>query len=128
MDAKVNGAHLPWVKWWLADWIGDTNLRFCSLAARGLWADMRCVMHQATPYGYLMQGGQPLDAERLARLVGADHSHVEQLLAELEKNGVFKRNEDGVIFDRTLVRADHLRTVRAAAGSAGGKKTAKKKG
>jgi hypothetical protein len=35
------------------DWLNDAALRACSLAARGLWKDMNCIMHQGHPYGHL---------------------------------------------------------------------------
>ena len=32
--------EVSWVKWHFSKWLGDPALRMCSLAARGLWADL----------------------------------------------------------------------------------------
>ena len=37
---------LPWFKFWADKWLSDERLRSCSLAARGLWADMISLMHK----------------------------------------------------------------------------------
>jgi len=47
----------PWMKFYPADWRSDPMLRLCSLAARGLWAEMICLMHEAEPYGSLLVNG-----------------------------------------------------------------------
>ena len=44
----------PWMKFYTADWRSDPALRMCSMAARGLWVEMICLMHEATPYGQLL--------------------------------------------------------------------------
>jgi hypothetical protein len=49
----------PWMKFYPADWRSDPMLRLCSLAARGLWAEMICLMHEAEPYGSLLVNGNP---------------------------------------------------------------------
>lgn len=124
-----NGAPMPWLKWWVSDWLGDMNLRLCSRAAKGLWADMRCLMHQSTPYGHLIStAGQPLDAAALCSMLGGTPTEIGALLDELEKHNVFSRTSQGVIFCRRLVHDAHIHEVRADAGSRGGKKAAKKKG
>ena len=43
----------PSFQFYPGDWLHDTGLRACSLAARGLWIDIVCFMHQAEPYGHL---------------------------------------------------------------------------
>lgn len=76
----------------------------CSLAARGLWIEMLCLMHEED--GYLLLAGKPLTPKELARLSGGGTSLREcaKLLAELEENGVFSRTEDGTIYCRRMVR------------------------
>jgi hypothetical protein len=49
--------------------------------------------------------GEPLDDPKdIARLIAADPGEVKRLLAELEKNGVFSRNDSGFIYSRRMVR------------------------
>jgi hypothetical protein len=115
----------PSFQFYPADWLQDTALRACSLAARGLWADMMCFMHQGTPYGHLTlptSKDAPKDMVRpilppvLARMVGCDREECEALLRELEEAGVFSRTFEGVIFSRRMVRDEEVRGVRAAGG------------
>jgi len=49
----------PWLKFFPSDWRADPALRMCSLAARGLWIEMLCLMHEARPHGSLLVNGKP---------------------------------------------------------------------
>lgn len=94
----------PWLKFYTTDWRADPCLRMCSMAARGLWIEMICLMHEASPYGHLLVGGKsPTDAQ-LAALVGASPDEIAALLGELEAAGVFSRAKQGVIYSRKLTR------------------------
>ncbi len=80
-------------------WQTDKGLRCCSLAAKGLFAQMLCVMHEAAPYGYLaLQNGLPLDAAKLSCLTGTSKRKLCQLIAELEDAGVLSRNGQEQLF------------------------------
>lgn len=93
-----------WMKFYPSDWRGDAGLRTCSLAARGLWMEMLCLMDEASPRGHLKLGRKKIDIQTLATLVNAPPSRVEKLLAELEKAGVFSVTKRGVIYSRKMVR------------------------
>lgn len=113
---------LPFVKFFPADWLADERLRLCSLAARGLWVDMLCLMHRNQQRrGYLdAPDGSPLLVEQLARAVGSDSDTVAGLVAELGAAGVFSRDSAGVIYSRRMV-SDEQRWARCvAAGKKGG--------
>lgn len=97
-------AAKPWAKWYFADWRGDPRLRMCGLAARGLWADLLSYMHEGEPYGHLTIDGRMPDVPNIARLVGAPVKHVMACIHELESQGVFSRNDAGVIYSRRMVR------------------------
>jgi hypothetical protein len=92
------------MKFYPSDWRGDPKLRMCSLAARGLWADMLALMHEATPYGHLLINGKAPDAKQLAMLVGARAGEVQFLVNELDAAGVFSRNDAGIIYSRRMQR------------------------
>lgn len=94
----------PWMKFYPSDWRADPMLRLCSMAARGLWVEMLCVMHEATPYGSLLVNGRRLDKKQLAALVGIPEKDCTALLMELEGGGVFSRDEDGTIYSRRMRR------------------------
>lgn len=94
----------PWVRFYTSDWRADPALRMCSMAARGLWIELVCLMHEATPYGHLLVNGvSPTDAQ-LSVLVGAPSGQIAALLGELESAGVFSRTRAGVIYSRKLTR------------------------
>jgi 5-methylcytosine-specific restriction endonuclease McrA len=104
----MKAAANPWMKFYPADWRADAMLRLCSIAARGLWAEMMCIMHAATPYGSLLVNERRIDKRQLAGLAGVSEKECCALLFELEGNGVFSRDEDGTIYSRRM-RRDHER-------------------
>lgn len=111
----------PAFQFYPSDHRGETGLQLSSLAARGLWSEMICVMHEGVPYGHLTTAaGQPIEPAQLARLVGESPAVTKRLLDELEANNVFSRNEEGAIYSRRMVRDEHIREVRAEAGKKGG--------
>lgn len=94
----------PWFKFYGSDWRADAALRMCSLAARGLWVEMVCLMDEATPRGTLTVKGKPVNAQQLAVLAGCSANEAKALLQELEEAEVFSRREDGTIYSRRMER------------------------
>lgn len=117
----------PWLKFYPTDWRSDPALRVCSLAARGLWTEMLCVMHDAEPAGSLLLNGKPVTVRQIAAIVGASAKETESLIAELEEAGVFSRDEDGTIYSRRM-RRDIAKAVRDKANGSGGGNPKLKKG
>lgn len=109
----------PWMKWYPADW-RDPRLQLCSLAARGLWADMLSYMHEGEPYGHLTVAGLALTTSDLASLVGQSQAEVRKALAELEAKGVYSKTDDGVIYSRRMVRDKAKAEADRANGKGGG--------
>jgi hypothetical protein len=109
----------PWLKFYPRDWRGDQALRSVSMAARGLWIECLCIMHEAKPYGHLMLNGNPVGDDVLARMAGASVDEVSALTAELRQAGVLSMTSRGVIFSRRMTR-DHARACK-------GQKSAKKR-
>lgn len=102
-------AKNPWMKFYPADWRADPQLRMCSLAARGLWVEMLCLMHEAEPYGHLTVNGRPVTDMQLAVLCGLPPVELGALLTELEEAGVFSRSRNGVIYSRRMTRDEKKR-------------------
>lgn len=94
----------PWIKFYPRDWRGDQSLRAVSIAARGLWMEMLCIMHEASPYGHLVLGGQAVSNDVLSRMSGTGVDEVSALLIELESAGVLSRTRRGVIYSRRMVK------------------------
>jgi hypothetical protein len=98
----------PWMKFYPRDWRGDQALRAVSLAARGLWIECLCIMHEAKPYGHLVLNGNPVDDDTLARMTGVPVDEVSALMAELRQAGVLSMTGKGVVFSRRMTK-DHAR-------------------
>lgn len=94
----------PWIKFYPRDWRGDQALRAVSVAARGLWMEMLCIMHESSPYGHLVLGGHAVSSDVLARMSGLGAEECGALLAELESAGVFSRTRKGVIYSRRMIK------------------------
>ena len=109
----------PAFQFYPGDWRKDPALSACSLAARGLWIELMCVAHESDDYGHLSINGKPMTTAQLSRMVGETPSSVSKMIAELEDAGVFSR-ENGAIYSRRMVKDEHIRNVRAKAGSLGG--------
>lgn len=123
---KEGKVKRPAFQFYPGDWMRSTDLRSCSVGARGLWIDMICLMHEGTPYGHLKVNQKVIHAPNLARIVGATIDEVEGWLEELEAAGVCSRDEDGCYLSRRMIRDESIRQVRAAAGKLGGNPNLKK--
>jgi hypothetical protein len=111
---------MPFLKFFPNDWLADEKLRLCSLAARGLWIEMLCLMHKnAKRRGYLEHpDGSAITAEQLARVVGIEAGESRVTLRELEAAGVFSRTENGTIFSRRMADDEKFRAACSEAGKA----------
>jgi hypothetical protein len=109
----------PSFQFYPGDWRRDINVRTRSLAARGLWLEMLCLMHDGEPYGYLAIGGKPISPDQLAGLVGRPAREVKLLLQELADVQVYSVSESGLIFSRRMVRDEELRRRRGEHGMKG---------
>lgn len=94
----------PWMKFYPRDWRGDQALRACSVAARGLWMECLCIMHEAKPYGHLLLNGNPVGDDTLARMAGISVDEAQSLMAELRQAGVFSLTREGVVFSRRMTK------------------------
>ena len=113
----------PWMKFYPSDWRGSTSLKMVSLAARGLWIEMLCVMHEANPYGHLVHNGRPISPERLAAMVSVPLETVVSCLQELEDEGVFSRKRNGLIFSNRMEKDEKKRRIARENGKLGGNPT-----
>lgn len=105
---------LPYMKFYPRDWRGDQALRSVSVAARGLWMECLCIMHEAKPYGHLLLNGDPVGDDTLARMAGVPVDEVARLMAELRKAGVLSVTRNGVVFSRRMTK-DHARAQKGKA-------------
>lgn len=114
--------NLPFFKFYPRDWMGDTQLRIVSIAARGLWFECLCIMHSAKRRGYLeTQLGQPINDKMLARLSGTFKDDLYRLKEELLSNGIPSiERSTGIWFNRRMVKDTEKSDKCADAGKRGG--------
>jgi DNA-binding Lrp family transcriptional regulator len=117
----------PWMKFFPADWIGDERLRLCSLAARGLWVDLMCLMHKGEPYGHLLVNGLTPNNKQLSRMLGASATEIHARLKELRDAGVFSLTDFSVIYSRRMVRDGERQAKLHEQGKLGGNPNLKPK-
>ena len=65
----------PSIQFYPADWRSNSNLKRCSLAARGTWLEIMCVLHDSDEYGVCRW---PLD--ELLRVAGVPMKLAKELL------------------------------------------------
>lgn len=119
-------AKRPSFQFYPADWLQDVALRAVSAEARGLWADMLCLMHQGQPYGHLTLNQRPMPTAVLARIFGESLERTTALLEELSSAGIYSRTSNETIYSRRMVRDEETRTKRAEGGQLGGSPRLKK--
>lgn len=110
----------PSFQFYPADWRKDPALSTCSIAARGLWIELMCVMHEAEIYGVLSINGSPMSIQQIARTVGESAQVVTKLMDELRNAGVFSIDENGCVYSRRMVKDERIRNLRSDAGRLGG--------
>ena len=109
----------PAFQFYPGDWRKDVELRACSLAARGMWIDLMCVMHECEPYGHLALNGAPMTPAKIAGQIGVTPQQVKKLLDELLENGVARKTPEGTIYSKRMVDDERIRNARANGGKAG---------
>ncbi|HUX01325.1 MAG TPA: hypothetical protein VMY35_10150 [Phycisphaerae bacterium] len=125
-DASTRQDGRPSLQFYPADWRTDTAVQLCSLAARGLWIEILCLMFQSPKRGCLLQAnGKQIEASGLAKLVGVEEAEVKQMLSELEANAVYSTLDDGTVYNRRMYRQWKLSETRAKAGRKGGRASKK---
>jgi hypothetical protein len=66
-------SKIPAFQFYPGDWLKDPALRSCSRAARGLWMDMLCLMHESPSRGYLAKlDGSAYSTAELIGMLGGD--------------------------------------------------------
>ena len=80
------------------------SLKLCSIGARGLWMEMLSIMGISERRGYLQIGGVPITLSQLAKLANVSEEETKVLFDELKNQNVFSVSEDGIPFNRRMVK------------------------
>lgn len=91
----------PAFQFYPGDWQRNANLRRCSPAARGVWVDILCLLHDSDEYGLLRW---PL--KEISQAAGASMSHVRELVEKSVLKGVDKGLCDPFIYTPRSGRKD----------------------
>jgi hypothetical protein len=119
-DSNTATQRHSWFKFFPSDWKGDELLAMCSLGARGLLVELLCLMHRATPYGYLLVNGKPPSDAELVRLVRASSlTELRRLKTELLERGVLSV-EGRKVYSRRMVRKGRQSQIGRDTGKRGG--------
>lgn len=97
----------------------DRDVQMLSLAAQGLWIRMMGWMHFCEHRGYLeLPTGDPMNADDIAAKVGKAKKEVKHALSEMERIGLYSRDDRGCIFCRRMVKDTRISRVRREAAAA----------
>lgn len=83
----------PAFQFYPGDWQRNANLRRCSPAARGVWVDVMCLMHDSDEYGVLRW---PL--KEIAQAAGASMAHVRELVDKAVLKGSDKTAIEAYVY------------------------------
>jgi hypothetical protein len=94
----------------------------CSLEAQGLWLRMSLLMCLSDRPGYLSNNGSEYPLASICRRCGCDLEQYGVLAEELVRAGVLLKDPHGVIYNKSIVEAQRLRTLKSRAGKASASK------
>jgi hypothetical protein len=81
---------------------------------------MLAIMAISERYGHLQVGGKVITEAQLGVMAGCSEEQAKGLMAELEANGVFSRDENGVPFSRRMVKELSDYQLGSVSGKMGG--------
>ena len=112
---------LPAIQFYPGDWHKDQGVQALDLLQRGAWFELLLMMHDSDERGVLLVNGAPMPDAVIARRLGLDNQSANQILTTLLTYGVASRREaDGALFCRRMVKDERLRQVRTESGKKGG--------
>ena len=112
---------LPALQFYPGDWHKDQGVQALDLEQRGAWFELLLMMHDSDERGVLLVNGQPMPEAVIARRLGLVNQTANQIITTLLQYGVASRREsDGALFCRRMVKDEKLRLLRTEAGRKGG--------
>lgn len=115
---------LPAMQWYPGDWRKDPGIQALDYYDRGVWRELLDVMHESDERGRLVfPTGAPMPDAAIARLLGITEADWKQIRSRLLSYGVASEDEDGVLYNRRMVRDEELRQAKVEAGRKGGRKS-----
>lgn len=109
----------PWMKLWTRRWLDSKQLRRCSPAARGVLADLMCLAHEGTPYGFLRDEHGPLEEAFMASRCVTPLSKFRASVSELKKFDRITEHEGALVVPQ-MVEDEEERLLKVKQGGSGG--------
>lgn len=114
-------SKLPSLQFYPGDWKRDPGIRSLNFHDRGVWFEILLLMFESDERGVLLLNGKPMPIEALSFALGLDNQILTTTLTTLLTYGVVHRREkDGALYNKRMVRDEEIRQVRIKAGSKGG--------
>lgn len=119
--AKEKKKDLPYMPFYVGDWLKCPEVRALPPDYRGLWFDLLCYMWESTERGVMVNpNGRPYTDNEIVRMVGLDNQNSGIWLTTLLSEGVCSRRPDGAIFSKRMVKDERIRQIRRETGAKGG--------
>jgi hypothetical protein len=105
------------------DWDNEPGMKFCGLAAQGLWLKMLSLAARSREYGVVLIGDHPSSREDLPALLapscGETAATIDKLIGDLITFKVAAVDDHGRMFNRRMVAEADLSAARSEAGRKG---------
>ena len=105
------------------DWRKDPAVQSLDYESRGVWFELICIMWECPERGRLLLENRAMTTTEISHILGLSVGKTEEVLTNLLSKGVAKKDpETGVIYCKRITDEQHIKKVRAIAGSIGGSK------
>ncbi len=115
-------SELPSFQFYPSDWRKDAAVLSMNRFDRSVWLDLVCIMHDSPERGVLLlPNGRPMNEAQIANNVGLSISQTRKAITAIMDSGTgSRRDSDGAIFNRRMVRDERIRQIRKECGRLGG--------
>jgi len=121
-------SKLPALQFYTGDWRKDPCVQALDHEHKGVWIDLLCILNETEDRGRLvLPSGTPMPDRAIARNLGIDEAKWKQIRSTLLALGVASEDEDGVLYNRRIVRDEAVREARRRSGALGGKASGRKR-
>jgi len=112
---------LPYMPFYVGDWKKCPEVQALPFDIRMMWFEMLCIMWESEERGVLTINKLPIDEPTLARMLSVPLERLREGLGIMENKNVFSRREnDGAIYSRRMVRDEKRREFYVKTGKRGG--------
>lgn len=111
----------PAFQFYTGDWRKCTELQALDHEHKGVWIDLLCMMFDCSERGKLvLPNGSAMPDDAIARNLGIPEAEWKQKRSTFLAYGVASENEDGIFYNRRMVRDEEVRQGKVEAGRKGG--------